>query len=419
MGPVHLALIMKTFQNIALAVLLLAGASNTLSSCKTPDVTPAQPSPTPPPGGTTPPISTPATAIPAEMVGTWFAVDNKQPLTTHWDQKTFLGELGFRDFRTMVFTADGQNAVEYSTFSVDVNGQTTQRFYKFTGTLEYKPGATPRTLTFHAQSGVMRVYKPQASTYQESPIIAADVAAHHTVWQSPNASSFATGTNYLDAQRLDGSVALTAKYQKIDPNAPQPAVPTTTPPTSGTYVKVGSLYYRTAVVGNREWTTLNYAGPGGLQDPDKPYYGTYLKQADLGSVPVPAGWRLPSRQDIDDLLASRGVALEPWNMTPDDHATTLALGPLQATTNWRRVDPWATNATGFNALPGNLRSINPNHQGEGSNFLMWTSEQDSNGRNLVFKIIQMTSTTYASLLPFAPGTVDTEVHIPVRFVRNK
>jgi len=409
---------MNINQKITLLALFSTLSTGSLSSCETDAPTPATPAPP------TTPI-TPVTAIPDELVGTWFAKDNRQPLTTYWNQGTVLGELGFRDFRTMVFTKDGQNAVEYSTFSVDLgNGQTRQRFCKFTGTLEYKANATPRSLTFHARSGVMRVYSPGAATYQESPITAADVAAHRTVWQNPSATTFPGSTNYLTCQRLDGSIPVSAEYEKVNPNAPAtPPLPTLTPPTSGTYVKIGDLYYPTATIGGLEWTTMNYGGPGGLKNDElkqnKLYYGTFIKQADLGLVPVPAGWRIPTRRDFEKLLATQGVALEPWDMSPDDQPTTRALGPLMATTDWRRVDPWATNATGFNALPNNVLTVAANPAGEGQNCILWTSDQDANGRNLAFKLIQMTSTTYASILPFAPGTASTEVHIPVRLVRDK
>lgn len=415
---------MKSIKHIASLLLLLGLTGGALCSCE-------DDSPTPEDGGVNPPEQpgnpsnpgtpqTPYSTIPDEMVGTWFAKDNKKPLTTYWEQGTTLGELGFRDFRTMVFTKDGKNAVEYSTFTVDVNGETRTRFYKITGTLEYKPNSSPRTLTFYAQSGVMRFYTTKASGYQESPIVATDMAAYRTVWQNPEATSFATGINYLKGQRLDGGVPVSAEYQKVDPNAPAPpSGPGTTPPSSGSYVKIGDLYYPTATIGSQEWTTLNYAGPGGIKDSDKPEYGTFIKAADLGSIPVPTGWRIPTRQDFVKLLASQQLALEPWGMTPDDVPTTRALGALMSTTNWRRVDGYATNATGFTAQPANIRVLDGNPHGEGLNCVLWTSERDDNNWPISFKIVQNTTTTYASIVPFAPGTVATTPHIPVRFVRDK
>ncbi|OUJ74679.1 FISUMP domain-containing protein [Hymenobacter crusticola] len=412
---------MKTFLTCALLAL---GLTNTLSGCKEDPVEPKPPveEPTPPTPTPGTPIETPYSTLPNEFVGTWFAKDNKKPLTTYWDEGTVLGELGFRDFRTMVFTKDGKNAVEYHTFSVDLNGKTRMRFYKITGTVEYKPSSTPRTLTFYAQRGVMRVYD-QGKPSEEVPIAESDMRTYRTAWQSPEATSFATGTNYLTCKRLDGSIPVSAEYEKVNPNAPAPpSVPSPTPPITGSYVKIGDLYYATATIGGQEWTTMNYAGPGGIKDSDKPHYGTFVKAADLGSIPVPTGWRIPTRADYEKLLASQGVTLQ-YNWSADNLQTTQALGQLMATTGWRREDGYSTNKNGFNGIPANIRVTDPtaNPHGEGSNCIYWTADRDpSTNWPITFKIVQMTNTTLAAIVSYAPGSsTGTMPHIPVRFVRDK
>lgn len=66
-------------------------------------------------------IDTPFTAIPDEYVGTWYAELNDEPMNTNWDQGTFQGEQGFSEFRTLVLTKDGKNAVEYTSEVVNVS----------------------------------------------------------------------------------------------------------------------------------------------------------------------------------------------------------------------------------------------------------------------------------------------------------
>ena len=57
--------------------------------------------------------TSPHTAIPDAWVGTWYADHNQGPLTVNWEQGTFQGEQGFGEFRTMVLTKNGKEAVEY------------------------------------------------------------------------------------------------------------------------------------------------------------------------------------------------------------------------------------------------------------------------------------------------------------------
>ena len=57
-----------------------------------------------------------ATAIDGDFVGTWYpTITLDHPLTQNWENKTFVGSEGFEDYRTMVFTADGKNSIEYKT----------------------------------------------------------------------------------------------------------------------------------------------------------------------------------------------------------------------------------------------------------------------------------------------------------------
>ncbi|WP_187261073.1 FISUMP domain-containing protein [Pontibacter beigongshangensis] len=363
----------------------------------------------------------PHTEIPEEFVGTWFADHNDGPLSDNWEQGAFQGEQGFREFRTLVFTKNGKNAIEYTTEISNVGDEEKKRFYKLTGTLEYK--SNPASITFHAQSGKMRVFSNKYAGYQESDIVKKDIMAYTTVLLNPEATTFSSSTNYLNAKLLDGTMQLTVKYRKVGGGTGTPgggtADPYAAPPATGTYVQIGSQYYPTVRIGNLEWMSANYAGAGGIKDAGKPQYGTYYKYADLKDIQIPEGWRMPTKQDYLNLLQSQGIAFdEVWETTDgSDLQSKKLLGQLMATTGWLKLDGYASNKSGFNAVPANLRVSNGNPQGEGANCLLWTANSDAEENPVAFKIIQLPSDTYASFGPYITGF--NPPHLPVRFVRQK
>ncbi len=417
---------MKRIKNIWPNFMLLAALAVAVSSCEVEDTPPKEEpttptTPTQPTDPTTP--TTPFTQIPAEFVGTWYAELNQGPLTVDWEEGTFQGEQGFKEYRTMVFTQDGKNAVEYTTDIVNVGDEVKKYFYEMKGTLEYK--TNPASITFHAQSGKRRVFSNKYTGYKEAPIVASDVAAYKTVLLNPEASTFSSSTNYLNAKRLDGGMQITVKYIKVDGNTtpgggtPNPSDPYSVPPTTGSYVQIGNQYYPTVTIGDLEWMSANYAGTGGLKDYEKPQYGTFYKYMDLGDIQIPSGWRIPSKEDYLALLESQGIEFDPiWGSTDgEDLQSKKRLGQLMAAKGWLKQDGFANNKSGFNAVPGNLQVINGNPHGEGTNCLLWTSDLDEDENPVVFQIIQLPSDTYASFRSYIPGY--NPPHIPVRLVRDK
>jgi uncharacterized protein (TIGR02145 family) len=365
----------------------------------------------------------PHTSIPDAWVGTWYADHNKGPLTTNWEEGTFQGEQGFREFRTMVFTKNGKEAVEYYSEVYNSGDEVKQYLYKLTGTLEHKKN--PASLTFHAQSGKMRIFSNKTQGYKESTIKASDLKTYESVLFDPEATTFSNATNYLTAQRKDGGNHYSVRYTKVSgtttpgDGGPNSDDPYSKPPTSGTYVAIGKGYYPTVTIGNLEWTSVNYAGTGGISDTDKPHYGTFFKFADLKNITLPAGWRIPTRQDYIALLKSQGIAYDTtWNSTDGaDLQSKKLLGQLMSATGWLKQDGYANNKSGFNAVPANLRVVGGNPHGEGTNCILWTSDLDQEENPLAFKIIQLPSDTYAGIGSYPVGYYPP--HIPVRFVRNK
>ncbi|WP_242929106.1 FISUMP domain-containing protein [Pontibacter vulgaris] len=410
---------MRKLKNLISSLLLGAMVAFTFSSCDKEDAKPSNPTdPTSPTDDEV--IETPFTAIPAKFVGTWYIDHNQGPLSANWEQGTFQGEQGFREFRTIVMTADGKNAVEYTSDVTNVGDEVKQYIYKMTGTLEHQ--ANPNTITFHAKSGKMRVFSNKYTGYKESDIITKDVKVYKTVFINPEASTYTNSPNFMTAKRLDGNMQQSVRFKKVEGGTSTPTSPGglySQPPATGTYVQIGDKYYPTVTIGNLEWMSVNYAGPGGLNDADNPEYGTFLKYEDVTDIQVPAGWRLPTRQDYLALLKSQGIVYnEIWDSTDgSDLQSKRLLGQLMSATGWLKQDGYANNKSGFNAVPGNLMVTSGNPQGKGTNCLLWTANKDTEDNPIVFKIIQLPSDTYASFSGQPIGY--NPPHVPVRFVKNK
>lgn len=394
--------------------LLLTLLTSALGSCKSEPADSVTPEP---PVDTESPIEKPFTAIPDEFVGTWYAYHNEGPLTDNWANGTFQGEQGFREFRTMVFTKDGRNAVEYTSQVYNYAGETQQIIYKITGTLEYK--ASPASLTFHAQTGIRRTFSSRYSGYKEAPIIAKDMQSYQIVWEKPQATNMSTTTNYLTTTIISQSGRFESKYQKVSTvnQTPTAGLPSTTPITTGTSVRIGSLYYPTVTIGGQEWLATNYAGPGSLNERNKPQYGTFLEYADLAKIPLPTGWRIPSRQDYIELLESQGLTVYDWGTNGEDIPSKRLLGQLMATDAWKKKDGYANNKSGFNAMPADVRRPKGVNNGEGTNCTLWISDRNSEDDPMSFNIIQLPTDTYAAFSPQAIGYAP--MLIPVRLVRDR
>lgn len=120
-----------------------------------------------------------------------------------------------------------------------------------------------------------------------------------------------------------------------DPIAPKPVV------------AIDGKDYATATIGTQTWTIENYEGAGGVfynATHDKPEYGKYYLKSELASIPLPEGWRLPTRQDYEKLAAFYGLTI------PTKMAESEAVKNLVSVSGWNHVA--GTNKSGFNAYPG-------------------------------------------------------------------
>jgi uncharacterized protein (TIGR02145 family) len=342
-------------------------------------------------------------------------------MTTNWEQGTFQGEEGLREYRTMVFTKDGKNAVEYTSTVYTTTTEVKQYMFKRVGTLEYK--TNPASLTFHVQSGRVRYFSNKFTGYKESDLISSEWPTYLSVLVNPQATTYSSSPNYLNARRSNGATDYSVKYTKVGSAtpgspAPDPGGLYATPPATGTYLQMAGKYYPTITIGNQEWMSVNYAGTGGMKDSNKPQFGTFYRFMDLKELPVPAGWRIPTRQDYTRLLESQGLVVNSRGYTEGNELQiTKRLGQLMATTGWLKQDGYATNSSGFNAVPANYKVQDAKPFGEGTRCFLWTSEVNESENPIAFQIVQLTGETYASFLALPPGYFPQ--HVPVRLVRDK
>jgi uncharacterized protein (TIGR02145 family) len=114
-------------------------------------------------------------------------------------------------------------------------------------------------------------------------------------------------------------------------------------------VTIGGSEYNTAVIGTQTWTTVNYNGAGGLNydnGANDAVYGKLYNHADIASLVLPSGWRIPSAADCQKLMSAFG------------QVTTSGIGLVYindaATTKMRAVTGWqntGTDIAGFSAYP--------------------------------------------------------------------
>jgi len=112
---------------------------------------------------------------------------------------------------------------------------------------------------------------------------------------------------------------------------------------------VNGAVYGTTVIGNQTWTTVNYNGSGGVNYNDEandPRVGKLYTLAESKAIVLPAGWRLPSRDDYNKLLGTLGeTAKDSYGFYSPSVAVTKK---LMATSSWNNYT--GTNESGFNCL---------------------------------------------------------------------
>jgi uncharacterized protein (TIGR02145 family) len=112
-------------------------------------------------------------------------------------------------------------------------------------------------------------------------------------------------------------------------------------------VTIEGTEYPTVEIGTQTWTSVNYAGPGGVSFDaigSMPEYGKYYSRVELEAIKVPEGWRIPTMDDYKKLAEFYSMPLPTMTMHSD------LIKPLISATHWNHVV--GTNTSGFNAYPG-------------------------------------------------------------------
>jgi uncharacterized protein (TIGR02145 family) len=131
-------------------------------------------------------------------------------------------------------------------------------------------------------------------------------------------------------------VTLSCKKRPSDP--PKDIVPLTGK------VIINNEEYPTVKVGNQIWTSTNYKGAGGIAG-NKPEYGKYYTFEEMKQIILPQGWRVPSENDYQKLIASAGMVWQNNAIT-----NPQLIRQLGSSSGWKNVQ--GNNASGFNLYPG-------------------------------------------------------------------
>ncbi|WP_374165773.1 FISUMP domain-containing protein [Arcticibacter sp. MXS-1] len=119
-------------------------------------------------------------------------------------------------------------------------------------------------------------------------------------------------------------------------------------------IEIAGKAYRTVAIGEQIWTASNYEGPGGMSYDEansRPEYGKYYTADEIKSVPLPAGWELPTLEDFKELAESQGVAFNDFTVLNPE-----PLKKLLSQTRWSHMA--GTNESGFNAYPAGYSAGN-------------------------------------------------------------
>ncbi|MCR8558144.1 hypothetical protein KXD93_10840 [Mucilaginibacter sp. BJC16-A38] len=202
---------------------------------------------------------------------------------------------------------------------------------------------------------------------------------------------------------------------KKNETKPQPAL-----------VTINGKVYSTVVIGNQTWTAENYDGPGGTASPrnDEATIGKFYLLAELKSITLPAGWRIPTQADFVALIKSQGI------ITVHNNGVT-GLDTL-GTRHLRSQNSWGIpgdNKSGFNAQPaGYYNATYANEFPFLNEFAyFWSSTPGTNTveppSQCVFYLIGLHTSAAAGFTPVESANVDPTYSVlnmgySLRFVKD-
>lgn len=119
-------------------------------------------------------------------------------------------------------------------------------------------------------------------------------------------------------------------------------------------VVINGATYSTIVIGSQTWTSLNYSGGTGSLAVANATFGNYYTLAQASVIPLPTGWRIPTRADYNNLLSNFTSAK---NGAGDYSGNISVARSLADTTQFQSLTSLdftmkPTNSSGFSAYPG-------------------------------------------------------------------
>jgi uncharacterized protein (TIGR02145 family) len=163
------------------------------------------------------------------------------------------------------------------------------------------------------------------------------------------------------------------------------------PQTSNTNsVTINGADYATVVIGTQTWTAVNYNGTGGVNynnGANNAVYGKLYTLAEAKAISLPAGWRLPTETDFNNLIIAAGAT------DPGSGAYPLSgndVPKLMSKSGWTITN--GTDSLGFNAQPAGfynqvtLSNQQFNSQGSAALFLSATTYFTNSVFNFSFEV---------------------------------
>lgn len=136
------------------------------------------------------------------------------------------------------------------------------------------------------------------------------------------------------------------------------------------FVEIDGEQYPIVIIANQTWTATNYKGQGGIPydtSNSRPEYGHYYTFEELQDIAVPAGWKIPSKEDFIELAKSQGVVFTGQNAVKQD-----AIKKLVSQTHWLNIN--GNNESRFNAYPGGYAIEVNSSPKDGDISEFWTSD---------------------------------------------
>jgi uncharacterized protein (TIGR02145 family) len=104
-------------------------------------------------------------------------------------------------------------------------------------------------------------------------------------------------------------------------------------------------------IGTQIWSAVNYNGDGGVNysgSTNDPTYGKLYTIAEATTLTLPKGWRIPTTDDFNKLMATEGATTKDVN---GYYVTSIDVAvKLMSKTGWDLTQ--GSNSSGFNAYPG-------------------------------------------------------------------